>query len=225
MKKNDPIIFCGYTTSAETVISELREQNIDNEIIILSKQNVPKIEGTQHYSFDYSLRNNLKRKEVNIKNCSICVVFSEFHGNEDPKTVDIRTFLTIYNIKQENKKVRVIAEIIDDENSGIIANLECDDIIHKENVDGNLIMNCIIHPNLSPIFYDLLTIKGKVLKEISLSDMGFNISEKIIYKDIKMYGLENDITFLGFLAPDNQVQLMPKNEEVVSPDYRLIYIQ
>ena len=57
--------------------------------------------------------------------------------------------------------------------------------------------------------------KGKVLKELSVREIGFNPEQKVTYKDIRLYGLENDLTFLGYLGPDNRAQLIPKNEEVI----------
>ncbi len=224
MENKGHILFFGFTTSAEAALKEMETEINERGVIILSKNKVPEIPGVTHLALDYFKLRNLRREKVGLKKCSVCVIFAEFKSGETPRIVDMHTVLTVYNIRKENPDIHIIAEIIDRENTTIINDLKCDDIIFKEIVDFNLITGCILHPNISPIIYDLLTVRGKQLKQTTVEEIGLS-GENVTYKDIRLHGLEQDVTYLGYIADSGAVQLMPANSEKILPDYRLVYIE
>ncbi len=224
MKKKGHIIFCGYTSATEVAIAELSDEIRKQGIVILSQKEVPPLKGITHLPLDYFNINNLRHKKVKLDECSVCVIFSEFKKGETSKIVDMHTVLTVYNIKKENPDVHVIAEIINRDNTTLINDLHCDDIIFKETIDLYLIVKCILHPNISPIIYDLLTVQGKQIKETSLNETGLSETE-VVYRDVRVHGLEKDITFIGYLSGTDQIILSPKNDQPIRPEYRLLYIE
>ncbi len=224
MNNKGHIIFFGFTDSAEAALKEMEAEIEDRGVIILSQNEVPRIPGVKHLPLDYLIVDNLRNKEVGIKDCSVCVIFAEFKKGETLRIVDMHTVLTVYNIRKENPHIQIIAEIIDRENTTIINDLKCNDIIFKEIVDFNLITGCVLHPNISPIIYDLLTVRGKQLKQTTLDEIGLSAQE-VTYRDIRLHGLEQDVTYLGYISDTDDIKLMPANSEIIRPDYRLVYIE
>lgn len=224
MKKSGPILFCGFNSSAQAALEELQEEIASRGLLILSRNEVPAYAGVKHIVLDYLNIDNLRSRKVGLKNCSICVVFAELRKNETPRIVDMHTELTVYNIKKEHPEAHIIAEILDRDNISIIQDLHCDDIIFKETIDYNLITNCILHPNISPIIYDLLQVRGKKMRETTVTELGFTF-EGVTFREIRLMGLEQDVTYLGYIANDGTSVLMPPNKTVILQDYRLIYIE
>lgn len=224
MDKKRPIIFCGYNTSAQAAIKELGEEIKERGLIILSRKEVPEFPGVNHLPLDYLNIENLKSRKAGVKNCSTCVIFAEFRGQESPQTVDMHTVLTVYNIKTEFPDTHIIAEILDRENTTIINDFHCDDVIFKETIDYNLIISCVLHPNISPIIYDLLTVRGKKLMQQSLSQAGI-FEPEATFKTVRLKGLELDVTYLGIITGEGKTELMPSNDTRIHPDCRLIYIE
>ncbi len=224
MKKKGHIIFCGFTSAAEVAIEELHDEIAEKGLIILTQKAVPKIEGVTHLSMDFFNIDNLRSRKVGLNDCSVCVIFSEFKNGQNPRIVDMHTVLTVYNIKKENPDIHIVAEIINRENTAIINDLQCDDIIFKETIDLNLIVKCILHPNISPIIYDLLTFKGKKIKETSLTEIDLPI-ENVVFKDVRLHGLKNDVTYLGYISGNDKIVLSPENNHIILPHFRLVYIE
>jgi len=224
MKKEGPILFCGYNTSAQAALKQMQDDIESRGIIIVSKKEVPVSPGVTHLSLDYLNIENLKSRKVGLHNCSVCVIFAEFTGDESSQTVDMHTVLTVYNIKKEHPEAHVIAEILDRENTTIIHDFHCDDIIFKETIDYNLITSCILHPHISPIIYDLLTVRGKKLKQRSPAEAGV-AGDGATFKEVRLKGLEQDVTYLGYISGEGKAELMPSNDTTIRKDYRLVYIE
>lgn len=219
------IVFFGYTSAAQAAIDELRLGSDQNNFIIVTKNEVPRANDIQHYEMDFLNIKNIRDKKLSLNNCKICVVFSEYRENDNARIVDMNTVLTVYNIKKEFPDIHIISEIIDTDNTTIINDLHCDDIIYKETLDASLIVNSILHPNISSIFYDLLTNKGKVLNEIILKDTILINNKKNSFKEVRELGLEMDCTFIGYIGSNKKAVLMPKNSEILENDSRLVYIE
>lgn len=219
------ILMCGYAPSTQAALKELPEQIAGPGVTILSRNPVPEMAGVTHLKLDYLDVANLRNSRVGLSTCSVCVVFAESTDNgESPRVVDMHTVLAVYTIKKERPDVPMIAEVVDRENTAIIDDLRCADVIYKETIDSNLITSCILHPNISPIFYDLLTVHGKVLRRTTTEELGMAGSE-VTYRDIRLRGLEQDVTYLGYIARSGSVELMPPNDTIILSDYHLVYIE
>jgi len=197
---------------------------IERGLIILSRKKVPDIAGVKHLALDYFNIDTLRSEKVGLKDCSVCVIFAEYKKGETARIVDMHTVLTVYNIRKEAPHIHIVAEILDRDNTTIINDLKCDDIIFKEIIDFNLITECVLHPNISTIIYDLLTVRGKQLKQTTLDEIGLS-AEEVTYRDVRVRGLEQDVTYLGYISDSDGVKLMPANSEKMQPDYRLVYIE
>jgi len=218
------ILMCGYTQSTQAALAELAGEIATSGVTILSRGPVPEMAGVRHLKLDYLNVDDLRDRRVGLDSCSVCVVFADTTSNGDhPRTVDMHTVLAVYNIKKERPDVPVIAEVVDRENTAIIDELDCNDVIYKETIDSNLITSCILHPNISPIFYDLLTVRGKVLRSTTIGELG--MSGEVTYRDVRLRGLDQDVTYLGYIDPAGPARLMPPNETVMLERYRLVYIE
>lgn len=220
------IILCGYTASTRAALSELDAQREEGGVTILSRHDVPQMDGVKHLALDYLNVHHLKDRRVALDSCSAVVVFAEPADPSDAaRTVDMRTVLAVYNIRKERPDVPVIAEVVNRENTGFIDELGCSDVVYKETIDANLITSCILHPNISPIFYDLLTVRGKVLRTTTIDELGLPTGEAgVSYRDVRLKGIEQDVTYLGYIEPPATARLMPPNDEIIRPEHRLVFI-
>jgi hypothetical protein len=221
------IIFFGYSSSSNDVAKEIIDFNeeIDEErkvVIVSASEDVLEIPGILHVKMDYFDSAVLKEKSLCVQDAYACIVFSENLFNDLSSAIDIKTILTVYNIKKQFPDTYVLAEIIDRGNTGIINNTGCDAVIYKEEIDAELIINCIKYPMISKMIYELLSYEGKKLLETTLDEIGFT-SETTI-KQIKIYGLEKDITFIGYINKEKESILAPSNETIISNDDILIYL-
>lgn len=216
------IVLCGFSPCSVKVISELLAlKNIDNIILVTEKEN-PDISGIIYYHGDYSDIKVLQK--VNVKDAKMCIVFSEMNEHDTIKSVDLRTVLTVFNIEQENSNVHTIAEIINQENGEIIKDkVMGDEIIFKETIDANLICNCVRHPYVSPLIYDLLNIDHRSLEECRLAD--FKIKSDCTYKELKLKLIDEDVTLLGIIRGDNTAELAPKNDTIILTSDRLMFLK
>ena len=219
------ILMCGYTPSTQAALDELGAEIQSRGVILLTQKTVPEREGVTVLALDYLHADHLRNPRVELDECSVCIVFAEPPADGGPaRTTDMRTVLAVYTIKKERPDLPMIAEVVDRENTSFIEELDCDDVIFKETIDSNLITSCILHPNISPIFYDLLTVRGKTLRSTTLADLGMDDPD-VTYRDIRLRGLEQDVTYLGFIDRSHGVQLMPPNDTVIRPTFRLVYIE
>ncbi|MDH5718310.1 MAG: ion transporter [Spirochaetia bacterium] len=216
------IILCGFTKSTEAVIKELLcNKKKKPKIILISRKQNPDITGVIYMNGDFSKMETLKK--ANISQAAMVVVFTEKLDDETYEVVDMRTMLTIFNVEKEVPEVHTVAEIIETENGDIIREkIKGDELIFKETLDGNLIASCVKHPYISSMIYDLLDTKGNSIKEYKAIEL-LNAKIKTV-KDIKMYAIENNITFLGFIDEYKKSNINPDNNLIFSGNERLIFI-
>ena len=120
--------------------------------------------------------------------------------------------------------MHTIAEIINEKNAEIIKEkINGDEIIFKETIDAHLIVNCIRHPYISPMLYDLLNLDDRIIKEKQLKDLGF--TKNTTFKELKQYQIEKDIVIIGYIDTENTAFLAPQNAAVITTDDRLIYVE
>lgn len=219
MTESGHIVFCGYTSSAEVALRELAPERRRRGVVVLSEKQVPEMAGVTHLALDYLSIDNLRNERVALDKCAVCVIFAESRGDDMRRIVDMNTVLTVYNVKKENPDIHVIAEITDRENTSIVNDLNCDDVVFKETLDFSVITSCILHPNISPIIYDLLTAQGKQLKQATLAEIGLTGSD-ITYRDVRCRGLEQDVTYLGYISCGGKIVLTPPNDEKISSTLR-----
>lgn len=220
----DHIVLCGCTSSSKKVSEELlnNKKYCSSKIVLVTEQENPDINGIIYVNGDYSDIEVLR--QVNIKEAKLAVIFSEHKEHETIKNVDMRTVLTVYNIEQENPNVHTIAEIINEKNAEIIKEkINGDEIIFKETIDAHLIVNCIRHPYISPMLYDLLNLDDRIIKEKQLKDLGF--TKNTTFKELKQYQIEKDIVIIGYIDTENTAFLAPQNAAVITTDDRLIYVE
>ncbi len=201
-----------------------RDPESKNVVVTLGPN--PEIPGAVYVNADWSDIDVLKH--LNIDQAAACMIIAEdfdgYRRESDSEIIDMRTMFTLYKIKLNYPRIHTVAEVINPENTPIVKDLNCDDIIYKEALDSSLITSCILHPNISPIIYELLTVEGKQLKQATVAQMGLE-GEEITYRDARRRALERNVTLLGYITPRGDISLAPSNAQSVSPEYRLVYIE
>lgn len=225
MKDKKNIVLCGYTRTAHNTIIELSRKEYSHfNCVLITGRTVENLKGIQHIKGDFSSLGVLKKHINLIKNAKSVVVFSEFYENDSEKDVDMRTALTVFNLKNIEKDIHVIAEIINEGNSKILSEqIGCDEIIFKNTIDANLITSCILHPNVSSIIYELVNLEGKSIGETNLSKL--QLERGTTFKDLKFFGLENDLTFLGYISPERETILSPDNDTLLTEEMRILFLE
>jgi voltage-gated potassium channel len=228
LKLKNHIILCGFSDSTKYVINEIlsnKKMYSTMQIVLVTEQENPEFNGIIYVHGDYSDITLLQK--LNIKKAKVAIVFAEQNDSESSKIVDMRTVLTVYNLKSENSKIHTIAEIFRKENAHILTEkIQCEEIIYKESIDSHLIATCLRHPKLSSVIYELLNLEGRVIQEKTLKE--FNIAtdnEEILYRQLKQYQVDQDITFIALITEDGDALLAPANTRIVNPNDRLMYIE
>lgn len=224
LKLSGHIILCGYTKLTKEITNAIQRENYNIRIVLVTEKPNPDIKGIIYVNADWTDINTLKH--LSIENCHACIIFAEEPGNAGSNSrkdiVDMRAIFTIYKIKNEYPDVHTISEIINPERIEMIKiNLKGDEIILKEVIDGNLIATCMKHPYISPLLYELMDLKGKIIKEITANEI--KITESCQYENVIRYGIDNDIAFIG-LIHQNKSKLSPGKTELVYPEDRLLYV-
>jgi voltage-gated potassium channel len=218
------IILCGYTRATRLVIDELlKDKKNFGNIVLVTLREDPDINGVLYYNGDFSEVETLKN--INLRQAESCVVFSESRNGEDKKTTDLRTVLTVYNIKSDDhfKKVHTISEINHSENANIIKEkMKGDELIRKEVIDASVISTCVRFPKISPIIYELLDSYGKKLEEKPLKTFELEPGAKL--RDARIASIDLNMTVLGVLRNGDQPELTPDNDFVLKEKDRIIAI-
>ena len=218
------IVLCGFTRATTIVIDDLlRDRSYFGSIVLVTLHEDPDINGVIYFHGDFSEAETLKN--VNLKYAQSCVVFAEPRNGEDKKTTDLRTVLTVYNIKSDPdyQKVHTISEINHSENANIIKEkMNGDELIRKEFIDANMISTCLRFPKISQIIYDLLNTNGQKMIEKQISDFELEPGAKL--KDVRIAGIDRNITVLGVMRNGDQPRLTPDNNLVLDQTDRIIAI-
>ena len=77
---------------------------------------------------------------------------------------------------------------------------------------------------LDPLKSKSLSVRGKKLKQGTLALAGFT-SDEVIFKDVRLKGLEQDVTYLGYISSNGKTELMPSNSTRIQKDDKLVFIE
>ncbi len=222
----DHVIICGYTQIVHKIVKDLLAENIGKKILLITKKDNPEIPGVIYINDDWTNINVLER--VSIGAASTCLIIAEGTDdsgkNIDNDVIDMNTIFTLYKIKQNYPNIHTIVELINPDRIEMIkSNLKGDEIILKEIIDGNMVANCVKFSKISNLLYEILNPEGKIIKETTIDLIG--LEDLCKYEEVILYGIENEITFLGFIRGENNVsQLSPSKNIIVNKYDRLIYI-
>ena len=216
------IVICGYTKSSRNVIDDLlKDVKNYNNIVLISGKEVEEISGVIYVNADFTDYSALIK--VNIKQAKFAVVFSEAREHDTIRDTDLRTVMTVFHIEKEAPNVHTIAEINDEINAEIIKDkMKGDEILYKELIDSKIITACINNPNISDMFYNLFGNDNDRIKTINFEDL--KMSKGTLVKQIKLYFIERNETFLGLMDSDLNSIISPKNNLEVDASYKVIYL-
>ncbi len=226
IRSSDHIIICGYSSIVKSIAAEILNEDDEISIILVSSRENPDIPGIIYVNADWT---DLKcLEQVNIEKAKACIIISEDHTDKentlDHDVIDMRTLFTLYKIKQKYPDIHTVAEVINPDRLDMIkTNIEGDEIVLKEVIDGNLIANCIKIPGVSLLINELLNREGNVIQETTLSKLG--LADRCLYRDVITHGIETDINYIGYISgEENIAKLSPSKHETIKDSDRLIFL-
>jgi voltage-gated potassium channel len=225
VRSTDHIIICGYNGITNGVIQDLLSEISISRVVLVTQRPNPEIPGIVYVNADWTDIEVLKR--LSIADARAFIIMAEgFSGKateSDPDMTDMRTLFTLYKVKREFPDVHTVVEVNDPAHLEMVrANLLADEIVLKEVIDGSLTASCIKIPGVSRLIYELINLEGKVLHETDAGSLG--LDEPCIWGDVVRHGIENELTFLGFIRGDQKLsQLSPGRDTRISTSDRLIY--
>ena len=215
------IVICGYTRSAQNVIDNLLSGKYANKsIVLVTLQEDPDINGVIYHNGDFADDRTLRR--VNIQEAEKCIIFAEQRGEEDKRTTDMRTVMTVYNVKSQYENVHTISEINYAENSKIIKDrMHGDELIFKEKIDASIINSCIEISYISPLIYEMLNNEGKKLQQRDITE--FDVKPGASMQEIRECTLSENMVILGLMR-DHKPVLVPNNDFVLNDKDKVIVL-
>ena len=140
------VIFLGFNSCARRVIPKLREAGIvdeDKRLVVISKTRPPEEPWLDYVCEDYTEGSIYDR--IDWEDTELAIIFHEKDEGKTESDADIKTVVATLRIPD---KVRVIAEIIEEDYAPVIqGDIKGDiELIYKERFDANLIANTIINP-------------------------------------------------------------------------------
>lgn len=222
---SEHIVFCGWSSTALSVFEELKSRNYqDKPMVLISQTPNPNIPGVTYINGDFADEAILKK--AGIDRSSTCVVFATSGPNDTEQKIDLRSILTVYQIRRLNPDTHLIVEIVRKENAEIIKErMQGDEIIFKEDIDTAVTASAIRHPFISRFLYELLDGKGKVIKDITVRKAGLGKSEPVLFEKVLRYGIEKNITVLGFISlKDEKAYLAPSRGTEMQVDDKILFL-
>jgi voltage-gated potassium channel len=226
IRTSDHVIICGCSRVTRYIVEGLTQEQAVSKILIVTEKPNPEIPGVIYVNADWTDINILKHLSVD-QAVAVVLTAENFDSEREDYNfdiVDMRVLFTLYKIKTTYPQVHTVSELINPEHMPMMkTNLQGDEIILKEIIDGNLIAHCIKIPLVSSLIYELLDLEGKILRETSLEDL--DLGDSCLYREVILHGIEHDFTFIGYIrGTENLSQLSPSKNDTILASDRLIYI-
>ncbi len=210
----------------KSIVAEILNEDLEMKIVLVSSRENPDIPGIIYVNADWTDLYCLE--QVNIEKAKACIIISEDHTEKestlDYEVIDMRTIFTLNKIKKKYPDIHTVAEVINPDRLDMIkTNIEGDEIVLKEVIDGNLIANCIKLPGVSPLIYELINREGNIIQETTLSKLG--LVDGCLYRDVITHGIETDINYIGYISGDENIaRLSPSKHETINESDSLIFL-
>ena len=224
------IVFCGWTPCAEKVAKFLAKEGVldKRRLVVLTENEIPSEDYLLACKGDFSKPENLMR--VNVDKSVFTVIFHETSENVDRMMADMKATLTVMQIESLNPDVYTITEVFNEENAKLITGqIKGDEIVFKELVDADLILNTIRNPgHTSELFYEISSLTGNRITVSSISRFFSEEEIPVTVKKLKRKLIDESepVIFLGYMHEEDQnIVLNPPNRVEINGDYYLYFVE
>ena len=220
-KLRDHILILGWNTSASRIIDELDKRGVllNHKLVVVTT-----LEDIDDDRIIYKRGDPSKEKdliEAGIKNAYIIVILSEdISGNI--RNPDASVMITAMLAKKLNSTSHIIVEIIDVQNAELLENnLYGIEIIYREEISIQMIVNSIYSPGAGKIITTLLNYNYANIYETSIKSLKGEFST---FGDLYKYlGEEERIIPIGIIDDGGYVVNPPRNYPL-EENARVVYI-
>lgn len=221
VKVKDHIVICGWNQHTEEVLQGLSKSGLleNNTVALINELSVDEMDAVKAKYRKYELkflRGDYIREDVllraNINKARFALIMADLSGSHSRDRIDERTALAALAIKSVAPQVKIIAELLDEENKPHLRRTNVDEIIVRGEHIGSLLASAIISPGLPRVFSSIMSLGerdklwkadipkgfvGKTFKELSgyfRERQGIIIGVMREKKDMKLQDLLSDNT-------------------------------
>ncbi len=220
-KMKDHILILGWNSSAPRIIDELDKRGalLNRKVVVLTPEEEVEDERVIYKKGDPSREKELL--DSGIEDAYMIVILSE-EVKGTTRNPDAIAMITAMLAKALNPLAHIIVEIIDPQNAELLENnLYGIEIIYKEEISVQMIVNSICAPGAGKIITTLLNYNYANIYEIPVKDL----KEKFLtFGEIYIkLGENNRIIPLGIIDSSGYV-VNPPRDYPIEEDARLVYI-
>ena len=213
------ILLCGWNTNMVGVIKTLSNSitQIDSTIVLINDQAQDKIDNvlSTFNKLDIKfIRGDYSMDSILEKACAIdakyALLLNNHHNNEDEKII-----LTTLTLKKISSKIRVIAQIDNEEKATFLKRANVDAILSNEEFNSFMATSHILQPSVAQTITNIIDVNSKnKIKEVDIPKefIGNTFSElhNYFYNTtgsicIGLYNNEKNMGISDFLSSDDSV--------------------
>jgi len=223
------IVFCGWTTCAKKVSETLASSGIldEKKLVVLTENERPDEDYLIAVSGDFSKPDKLK--VVNAAKADFVIIFHETSKYVDEIMADRKAMITALQVESMNQKVHTVTELFDISNAGMVTDtLHGDEVVPKEDVDADLIINTIQNlGHTTKMFYNLSDFSDQRIMVSPPGQYFYGSDLPVSVKEFRKKLIEDDRReiLLGLLDGEGEIDLNPSNETDITEDMNLYIIK
>jgi len=202
LKLTGALLFCGYTKTTRALINEMKH-NVNFSQLTVVSHNCPDTHlsesGIKSICGDFCDPHVLSGILEQNTGYSAVIIFSEYQPGIDSQTVDMRTAIAAAAIRKRLKDAYIIVEIINSANTALITHLKCDEIIFRDKIDSDFIINSLLYPHSMQIFSGLFSQSSEVIYMLSVESL--DIAFPAVWKNVLRSCFEEGHTCIGYTVP------------------------
>jgi len=169
IKEKGHIIICGWNEYGEKIIDGLLHEGKRSspKIVLVSELDRDEVQTLQYRYKDYGIhfvRGNFVKEDVlaraNIQRAASVIVLADTSGSHSIENADERTIFGCMTVKSMASKVRLCAELINEENREHLKRTNVDEIIVRGETAGFLIATSALSPGVTDTVRLLLNKSG-----------------------------------------------------------------
>jgi voltage-gated potassium channel len=166
IKENDHIIICGWNEHGEKIIDGLIPPGRGSapKIVLISELNRDEVQSIQYHYKDQDLRfarGNFVKEDVlaraNLQKAAAAIVLADVSGDHKIENADERTIFGCMAIKSMAPKIRLCAELINEENREHLKRTNVDEIVVRGESAGFLLAASAVSPGVTDTISLLVT--------------------------------------------------------------------
>ncbi len=225
IKERNHIVVCGWNRHTEDVISWLNSfgEKENPSIILVNELPVDEVDILKTKYENYNIRfirgnhaNENVLQRANIQKAKFVVLMADSSGVHTRDRIDERTILAALTIKSMVPKIRIVAELLDNNNRQYLKRANVDEIIIMEDYMGALLASAVTQPGLPRVFSSIFSLEDRnKLQRVAIPGQFVGNS----FKDLSDFFREKRNSILiGLLREKKSVKL----EDMLSDDTSVI---